>query len=272
VPPLNRADRRKVLLRSLSSLVLAPPFLAAIYFGFPYFDVLVAAGGALAAWEWWRLCAPDSRPLAPLIVIAGGVLLTCAAGALDAFSTAGWLIAVVGMAAALVGARAAGTDARWLTLGAVYLPIACLALLWLRHVPDLGRGLMFWLVALVWATDVGAYFVGRTVGGPLLAPRISPKKTWAGLFGGMLAAGGVGLAAALLRGGEEILALILASAALALLSQVGDLIESRLKRRAGAKDSGTLIPGHGGLLDRVDGLLAAAVAAGALIGMTGAFL
>lgn len=266
---MSRADRRRVLLRSLSAIVLAPPFLAAIYFGFPYFDALVTLGGAIAAWEWWRLCAPNSRPLAPLIVVAGGVLTACVAGSLGAFSTAGWLIAVAGMAAAVVGTRAAGTDVRWLTLGAVYLPSACLALIWLRYAPELGRGIIFWLVAVVWATDVGAYFAGRTVGGPKLAPRISPKKTWSGLFGGVLAAAVVGMAAALLGATGGILGPVLASAALALLSQVGDLIESRLKRRAGVKDSGTLIPGHGGLLDRVDGLLAAAVAAGALFSNDG---
>jgi len=246
--------------------------LAAIYFGFPYFDVLVTLGGVLASWEWWRLCAPDSRPLAPLIAIAGGVLAVCAASAAGAFSTAGWLIAVAGMAAAMVGARAAGTDARWLTLGALYLPTACLALIWLRYAPELGGMVVFWLVAVVWATDTGAYLVGRIVGGPKLAPRISPKKTWSGLLGGALAAAAVGLATAMVSGMGGALALALSSAVLALLSQVGDLIESRLKRRAGVKDSGTLIPGHGGLLDRVDGLLAAAVAAGALFGMTGASL
>lgn len=259
-------------MRSLSAILLAPPFLAAVYFGFPYFDLVVMLGGVVAAWEWWRLCAPDSRPLAPLIVVAGAVLAAGGAAVLGAFSTAGWLIAVAGMAAGLVGARAAGTNGRWLTFGAVYLPTACLALLWLRAAPETGRVVVFWLIAVVWATDIGAYFAGRAIGGPKLAPRISPKKTWSGLFGGALAATLVGWIAAVAAEREAVHAVALASAALALLSQVGDLIESRLKRRAGAKDSGTLIPGHGGLLDRVDGLLAAAVAAGALFGMTGVWL
>jgi len=266
---LNPADRRKLLLRSLSALLLAPPFLAAIYLGFPYFDLLIALGGGIGAWEWWRLCAPHSRPLAPLIALAGGVLATVAAAAAGAYSMAGWLIAVSGMAAAMVGARAAGTNARWLTFGAVYLPTACLAFLWLRAGAELGREIVFWVVAVVWATDIGAYFCGGAIGGPRMAPRISPNKTWAGLAGGTAAAAMVGLAAAWVGGTGGVPAVALASAALALLSQVGDLIESRLKRRAGVKDSGTLIPGHGGLLDRVDGLLAAAVGAGALLAMTG---
>ncbi|MCH7931170.1 MAG: CDP-archaeol synthase, partial [Proteobacteria bacterium] len=121
-----------------------------------------------------------------------------------------------------------------------------------------GRETVFWLFAVVWATDVGAYFAGRGVGGPKLLPRISPGKTWAGLVGGVVCAALVGAAAAALLDLPSHAPLILVSALLAVVAQAGDLFESMVKRRFKAKDSGTLIPGHGGVLDRLDGLLAAA--------------
>jgi len=119
------------------------------------------------------------------------------------------------------------------------------------------------------ATDIGAYLVGRSLGGPKLAPAISPGKTWSGLAGGVGAAAMAGLIAALLRGQGDLGALTGASMILALVAQVGDLFESSLKRRFGAKDSSELIPGHGGVLDRVDGILAAVLALGGALWLTG---
>jgi phosphatidate cytidylyltransferase len=118
--------------------------------------------------------------------------------------------------------------------------------------------LVFWLMLVTWATDIFAYFAGRTIGGPKLAPRISPNKTWAGLIGGMAGAALVGAVAAWLLGTGELF--LYAGAAMGLLAQLGDLYESRVKRRQGVKDSGRLLPGHGGVLDRLDGLLPVAVA------------
>ena len=138
--------------------------------------------------------------------------------------------------------------------------VAAVALLWLRHQPASGRETILWVLACIWATDIGAYFVGRTAGGAKLAPSISPGKTWSGLIGGMawaaVASAGVGYAFGL----GETVHLALAGAALAIVGQAGDLLESAAKRRAGVKDSGRLIPGHGGLLDRIDGLMAVLVA------------
>ena len=157
-------------------------------------------------------------------------------------------------------------DAAWTSLGVAYIAPAFLAFQWLRGQGDDGLWTVLWLVALVWGTDIGAYFAGRQFGGPKLLPAVSPKKTWAGLGGGMLAAAGVGLVAAELGG--ELAAgpgwvLALASAALAIVAQLGDLFESSLKRRFGVKDSSALIPGHGGLLDRIDGLISVAPVYGA---------
>ena len=139
---------------------------------------------------------------------------------------------------------------------------ALVALLWLRHQPVHGRETIVWLLACIWATDIGAYFVGRAAGGAKLAPSISPGKTWSGLVGGMAWAAVASAAVGYAFGLGETIALAVIGAVLAVVGQVGDLLESAAKRRAGVKDSGRLIPGHGGLLDRIDGLIAVLVAVG----------
>jgi phosphatidate cytidylyltransferase len=132
-----------------------------------------------------------------------------------------------------------------------------------------GRDLVIWLLLVIWATDIGAYFAGRSIGGPKLAPRISPKKTWAGLFGGMVAAAAVaGLAGIWLDDFKPSLWNLLLAMVLAVVSQIGDLLESHLKRRYDAKDSSNLIPGHGGVLDRTDGLMAASLMLALVVLMT----
>lgn len=153
----------------------------------------------------------------------------------------------------------------WMIFALVYLGFGCLALIALRNA---AMEIVLALIALVIATDVGAYFAGRAIGGPKIAPRISPSKTWAGLGGGMLGAALVGAAAGYLAEMPDDLLggdwpwFALGGAGLAVVAQAGDFFESWLKRRAGVKDSGRLIPGHGGLFDRVDGLLAVLFLAG----------
>jgi phosphatidate cytidylyltransferase len=163
----------------------------------------------------------------------------------------------------------------WLLGGAIYVGLACFSLI-LFSAPVFGMTPAIMLIAAVIGTDVGAYFAGRSIGGPKIAPRISPSKTWSGLLGGMI---GAGLTMVIIqagistfRGGDAgdgdvYLAygwfrLMLTGAALAVVAQMGDFFESWMKRRAGVKDSGRLIPGHGGLFDRTDGLIAVAFAAG----------
>ncbi len=155
-----------------------------------------------------------------------------------------------------------------LLAGLVYTGLAILALGWLRMNPDVGRSILLFLLFVVWSSDVGAYLAGRIFGGRKLAPSISPGKTWSGAAGGLAAAILVGLAGALLWRGP-VLPAILAAMALGVASQLGDLLESGAKRRFGVKDSGRLIPGHGGLLDRLDGLMAAALLAGGWIWLAG---
>ncbi len=145
-----------------------------------------------------------------------------------------------------------------------------MALVWLRGAGEAAPWLVLWLFAVVWATDVGAFAAGRLIGGPRLAPRVSPKKTWAGAAGGLAAALAVSAAAAALGlAGPGALAdptvVILLGAALGIAAQAGDLLESAIKRRFGVKDVSHIIPGHGGAMDRVDGILVAAPVAAGLV-------
>jgi phosphatidate cytidylyltransferase len=185
------------------------------------------------------------------------------------------LVALMGALMAWEWRRLCGTRPGWLLLGVLYVSLPCLALLWIRDLPG-GLETLLWVLALVWATDTAAYVAGRGIGGPRLAPRISPNKTWAGLAGGVLGAALVGLAAVLLRGAPpdagpvgDAWLLVALSGILALVEQAGDLAESAVKRHFGVKDSGNLIPGHGGVLDRVDGLIAVSLAVAGLSALGG---
>ena len=154
------------------------------------------------------------------------------------------------------------TRNRWLAAGVPYVALPIMALLWIR-MQDNGLLLAFWALSLVWATDIGAFFAGRNFGGPKVAPAISPNKTWSGLIGGMVAALLLGWALASYY--DLPFQLAMASPGLALLAQVGDFFESWMKRRAGVKDSGTILPGHGGVLDRLDGVVTSLPVAALLI-------
>jgi phosphatidate cytidylyltransferase len=260
-------------LRVLSALVLAIPALVAVYVGWPVFDVVIGLVGLVMVFEWDRLCGAERRDAATW-TFAAAVLVAVALAMLGRHSAALWATAA-GFAALYAVARGLGRPAALLqAFGALYIGIPVVALLWLRHDPVHGLATTFWLLAVVWATDTGALFAGRAIGGPKLAPAISPNKTWAGLFGGIASAMIVSLAAALWHGSTAVWPLVVAGAVLAVVAQAGDLLESRVKRYRNVKDSGGIIPGHGGLFDRVDGLLAAApiLALAYLIAGGGAFL
>ena len=149
-----------------------------------------------------------------------------------------------------------GWGAGWYVGGFIYALVPALAVLWIREVPYVGLSMIVWVFVIVWSTDIGAFFAGRAIGGPKLAPSVSPNKTVAGLVGGMVSAGLAGWAWADFSGLPPVFLWL--GAPLAAAAQAGDLFESWLKRRAKAKDSGTWLPGHGGLLDRVDGLVVVA--------------
>jgi phosphatidate cytidylyltransferase len=243
-----------------SSLVLAPVALAALWFGGWWFFALVLIAAGIMATEWTRVSFGAADPLSVILSVAG-----VASAAIAMLEFGGWTIA---FGAALCPAVAVGVlgwlrrrPPVWAVLGGLYVVLPCFALLWLRADAQAGRESVLWILLAVWATDIGAYFAGRTIGGPKLAPRISPNKTWAGLIGGMAAAALVSYAVANYTGLAPVTGLAAAGVVLAVVAQAGDLAESAWKRHFGVKDSGNLIPGHGGILDRVDGLLFAVLGA-----------
>ena len=255
MPPSVRAERSSLLPRLLSAIVLAPLPIAAVWFGRPWLPLLVAVAAAVMGWEWGRLCRGGRTGASGAVLIVAAVAATAAATVSGL--AAGVFAAVAGAAVVWVVARCAGDRAPgWIAAGGFWLALPCVLLLWLEDRGDAGRLVVLWSFAVVWATDVGAYLVGRRIGGPRLAPRWSPGKTWAGLFGGAAAAALAGGLTGYAFGIASLLPLVLVSAGLAIVEQFGDLAESMAKRRFGVKDSSGLIPGHGGLLDRVDGLLA----------------
>jgi phosphatidate cytidylyltransferase len=242
-------------LRVLSAAVLAPFPVAAIWFGWPWLPLLTAVAAAVMAWEWGRLCREGHFGQTG-IVLVGVVLATVAAAAFAS--------PVLALGTALLGAgivfwaarKKRDLEPQWAAFGALWVALPCTCLLWLARDGPTGRATLLWALAVVWATDTGAYAIGRTFGGPRLAPRWSPRKTWAGLAGGTVCAGLTGWVTAGWLGVSPASPLVLVSAGLAIVGQFGDLAESLAKRRFGVKDSSGLIPGHGGLLDRLDGLLA----------------
>ena len=247
-------------LRVLSALALLPVALAVVWKGGWLFASCIGLMVGLMAKEWAGLCGRrfdhKSGRLAGGAVLVVGIaaVLLIAAGRPEAA-----LVCVLGGASlAGVVAWAVGSPPAWIGLGVAYLGLPALALIWLRSVPDLGLGLLLGLLVVVWTTDTAAYVAGRSLGGPRLAPAVSPSKTWSGLCGGVLGAALAGALTAWLLGSERLAQAAGLGALLAAVAQLGDLIESAFKRSAGVKDSGSLIPGHGGVLDRVDGLLLAA--------------
>jgi phosphatidate cytidylyltransferase len=242
-------------LRIASALVLAPVAIAAIWFGRPWLPLVAAAAGAGMSWEWARLCQAG-RVGAPGVALIGAVLIAIATATLSHVVFAIGASVIGAGLVRLIARQRRGGNPTWLACGALWLALPCVLLLWLADQEGSGRTTIFWMFAVVWATDIGAYAIGRWVGGPRLAPRWSPRKTWAGLLGGIGCAALAGWGTAGLLGISPVLPLVAVSAALAIVEQFGDLAESVAKRRFGVKDSSGLIPGHGGLLDRLDGLLA----------------
>ena len=242
-----------------------PPALAAVWYGWPWLPALVAAAAAGMGIEWARLVHGGPEQRRALIVAT-----PLAAAVLAAFAYPAAACAVAVMGAAAVGAQTVGRTGPaplWAAGGTLWLALGCVGFLWVAA--HGGRATAMWLLALVWAVDIAAYAVGRAIGGPKLAPALSPNKTWAGFIGGLAGAALVGWSAAALVGGT-VTVVVLASVLLGIAAQLGDLVESMAKRRFNVKDTGGLIPGHGGLLDRLDSLLAASLTLAVLILATGA--
>ena len=259
-----------VMLRIASAAVLTPIAIGFAYRGGWLFLALCAAAAAGILWEWTRLVAdhPDRRVLLP------GLAALLAALFLTGFDEPGAAAATIVTGAALAGGSMVALPRRfparnpvgWAAGGILYAGIAFLGPAVLRSDAALGFTAVLFVALTVWATDIFAYMVGRAVGGPLLWPEISPHKTWAGAIGGVLGGVAAGTLVAYASGIGMLAAIGVIALLLSLLTQVGDLFESAVKRRFGAKDASHLIPGHGGLMDRLDGFLVAGFAA-LLIGL-----
>jgi phosphatidate cytidylyltransferase len=264
---LSSAGRglNNLTLRIASAAVLAPITLASAYLGGWVFFALcaLAAGGIL--WEWTRLVTgwADTRVLAPgFAALVAALLLT---GFDQPGAAAGMVVIGAVLAGGAVSAWPRPFPARnpplWAAAGLIYAGIAFLGPALLRRDPELGFTAVLFIAVTVWTTDIFAYGAGRAIGGPLLLPRVSPNKTWAGAVGGLAGGVAAGTLVAYASGISRLMAVGLIALVLSVLTQAGDLFESAVKRRFGAKDTSGLIPGHGGLMDRLDGFLVAAFAA-----------
>ncbi|TPW31217.1 phosphatidate cytidylyltransferase [Pararhizobium mangrovi] len=246
--------------RAASALVMGVVVLVATWFGGLAFRILMAVAAVLVFHEWAGIVG--ARVLHEKVAIfAGLAVVLCALAIVFHHGEIAMALAVIAAVCVAAWQRLARRRL-WLAGGIVYAVVPAVALAVLRG--DGGQGLVaiLGLFAVVWTSDIAAYFVGRRVGGRKLAPRISPGKTWSGAVGGTLAGIVVGTAVfSIGEGGGPIVWLGLVCLALSVCGQAGDLFESWIKRRFGVKDSSRLIPGHGGLMDRIDALVFAAFAA-----------
>ena len=255
--------RSELVVRIAAAAVLVPAALLAVWLGSWFFALFAALCGVLIVHEFFRMAVGRNEML-PVSVAASAVVLAALA-ALAMSAAVAMMILAVGAAICFVLAQRDGRGG-YAAAGVLYAGLPVAALTVLRRDEVYGLVAVLLLLCVVWATDTGAYAAGRSIGGPKLWPRISPKKTWSGLIGGIACAAIVGWVFARFVEGADAPALALLAAALALVSQGGDLLESSLKRRFAVKDSGTLIPGHGGAMDRLDGVIAASLLA-ATIGL-----
>lgn len=243
--------------RTYSGLALIAISLVALFVGGAASALLIGALGVLGMSEWVRMIRPRQLRLIELVCVTILIVLMLVGFYLrPAFA---FMLAVVLMLLLFVfAARLDFERAGWLALAVPYIGGGCLAMLYVRLLPDLGFDLMLYLLLVVWGTDIGAYFTGRTLKGPKLLPKVSPSKTWSGLLGGMGLAALLAFIVAAVHDVQQPGLAVALAAVLAVVAQIGDLFESYIKRRCGVKDSGAIIPGHGGVLDRIDGLMFAA--------------
>jgi phosphatidate cytidylyltransferase len=246
---------RNLLMRVVAALVLAPAAIAIAYAGGWLWTALVTLT-AIGLFVEWLVIVGAARQRR--VVVSGGVALAIsglclAAGRIDA--------ALLALALGLVAVALLSPEQRhWTAAGFVYAAVAEIASVLVRLDQTRGLAALILILLVVWMTDIGGYFAGRGIGGPKLWPKVSPRKTWAGAFGGLSASLGVAWGFAALGLGKTGPILLL-GAILSIASQLGDLFESAVKRRFGVKDSSQIIPGHGGLMDRLDGFVAAVVLA-----------
>jgi phosphatidate cytidylyltransferase len=256
--------------RAASAVVMAAAALGTAFWGGWPLVLFWAAAGIAISVEWTTMArVGPQRP----VQIAQALAIAAAAAAAGPFQAAPWVITVLiaaGIAASLLLPRT-GRDRSWAVAGFLCAVVVATEPVALRLHPAWGVTGLLWMFAVVWGTDIAAYFTGRTFGGPKLMPRVSPKKTWSGFAGGLIVgtAAGVGVAVAASRLGWNppigVTTIAIVSAIASILGQIGDLAESALKRHFDVKDSSRLIPGHGGVMDRLDAFFAVALLAGILL-------
>ena len=261
------AGASNLALRVASVAVLAPVVLGAAYADGWIFLTLCTIGAGGILWEWTALVAQraDPRILAPGLA---ALLLSVVLARLH-WSTFAWGAIAIGAVLAAIAVRvrpgqgSPRTPSRslWAGGGVIYAGAGLLGPALLRGDPQWGLTALLFLFATIWNTDIFAYFCGRAIGGPLLWPAVSPKKTWSGAIGGLIGGVAAGVAVAYASGVGKLGIVGIMALMFSVLAQAGDLFKSAVKRRFGAKDASQLIPGHGGLMDRLDGFLVAAFAA-----------
>lgn len=263
--------------RLLSALVMVPIAIAVVYFGSWALVGFLCFVAAIMSFEWNRLTRQEGqlKSFYGLIFLHGAtVALACYFGTVGNWSAA-FMSVVAGIVIILLIMLPKKRSPLWPLLAIPYFALPAMALVWLRASSSLtidragetsGLEVVVWILVLVWATDAGGYFAGKSIGGPKLAPRISPNKTWAGFIGGAVLAGLVGIITASVTDWQLAKDLVFLSLVFSVISQIGDLVESAIKRHFDVKDIGSFIPGHGGVMDRMDGLLFV-LACAALVGI-----
>lgn len=243
---------RNLLLRVVSALILAPLAIGAAYFDdWPF--VLFWTVAAIAVWWEWTRLVDGEKSRSVLVTGVAALVLEALLVSMEHIALALPMVALGALAAAIVATRAQ----LWIAGGVVYASVILLSPIAIRTGTDPGFENMIFLFAVVWATDIAGYFAGRAIGGPKLAPAVSPKKTWSGAIGGIVGAALAG-GAIVAYGSRPVMNGVILALVLSISAQIGDLLESMIKRHFQAKDSSGLIPGHGGVMDRLDGFAAAA--------------
>lgn len=257
------AKWRDLGIRTVSAAVLIPAVIVDVWLGGMWFTLLIAVLAVIMAHEWVNIVHGRNSAQFALHAAAAvlGTFLPHAFGLVATLAA----LAVLVVLSALLSFIQHRPHSLWTFCGIPYVGLPAMAFVVLRNDPETGLFALLWLLAVVWCADIAAYFFGRIIGGPKLWPAVSPNKTWAGLGGAVLGGLVAGTVAAFAMSLGAVLPLTLTGALLGLFEQGGDLFESALKRHHGVKDSGDLIPGHGGLLDRVDGLVAAALILAAVV-------
>lgn len=253
----HSAPASNLLLRVVSAVLLAPLALATAYFGGWPFALFWTVASVAVVWEWLAVAAGAGHKF----IFAGCGGLMVAAALLLQWHEPIAAIAFVALGALMVAIFAPSGRRMWIASGSAYAGIMLTAPMMLRADESLGMAALMLLFAVVWTTDIVAYFAGRTFGGPKLCSTISPKKTWSGAIAGTLGSMIVAVVIMRLFGSFNGLVLALLGLVLSVFSQLGDLLESAFKRHFGVKDASHLIPGHGGVMDRLDGFWAAALVA-----------